>query len=196
MSPLQILKRDFFAHTNWIRYVPGLQGQRVSEEGVVLVGNRAVSQRAFSNVAHEVCHFVEIDDARQQMFGWGLRRPETVVLGRICVEPVTRQMTERELRVMAYQANLTEALGAPARILNMVRVLQNMPDFISVPLEDGRPAYGEGAPSRDEVPYRDLDLSRIRWMAKRVQELRKEYTFERFRSEWFRKIALLGGVNR
>jgi len=192
MSPLQILKRDFLSQTNWIRYVPGLQGQRVSEDGVISVGNRAGPTRNFSNLAHEVCHFVEVDDARQQLFGWGLKRPEIEILGRICVEPNTRQMTERELRVMAYQANLTEALGAPARIPNMVRALQFMPDFCMVPLEDGRLAYGDGAPSRDEVPYSEVDPSRIRWMANRVQELRKEFTFERFRSEWTRKIALLG----
>lgn len=196
MSPLQLLKRDFLSHTDRIRYVPGFQGQRVDENGVVYVGNRAGPSREFSNLAHEVCHFVEIDDARQQIFGWGLRSPEIEILGRICVEPMTRQMTERELRVMAYQANLTEALGAPARVSRMVSALVYMPDFTWVPLEDGRPAYGEGAPSWDEVPYREVDPSRIRWMASRVQELRKIYTFERFCSEWFRKITLLSGVSR
>jgi hypothetical protein len=191
MTPLKILKRDFLSFTNWIRYEPGLQGQRV-KDGVVFVGNRAGPTRAFSYLAHELSHFVEIDDARQQSHNWGLKVPTLVVLGQTCTQNTTRQMTERELRVMAYQANLMEAIGAPARIPEMVRALQFMPDFFLVPLEDGRPAYGEGAPSRDEVPYRDVDLSRTRWMVNRVQELRKEYTFERFQSEWTRKIALLG----
>lgn len=192
MTPLQLLKRDFLSLTNRVRYVPGLQGQRVDDAGVVYIGNRAGPSRAFSNLAHEICHFVEIDDARQQLHGWGLKVPSFTILGQVCVEPVTRKMTERELRVMAYQANLTEALGAPARVSNMVRALQFMPDFMQIPLEDGEPAYTGNGTSR--VPYAEVDPSRIRWMTNRVQELRKDFTFERFRSEWSRKIALLETV--
>ncbi len=193
MSPLQILKKDFLAHTDRLRYVPGLQGQRVSEDGIVRIGDRAGPGRALSNTVHELAHFVEIDDARQQTFGWGLHVPTVVVCGQTCTEPTTHKMVDRELRVMAYQVNLMQALGAPPmRVRRLVQALQYMPDFILVPLEDGRPAYGEGAPSRKEIPYEKVDPSRISWMVNRVQELRAEFTFERFRAEWFRKIALLG----
>lgn len=189
MTPLAILKRDFLDHTDRLRYVPALQGQRVGTDGVVYVGSRAGPSRALSNLVHELGHFVEIDDARQQVNGWGFKVPLIVVCGQTCVEPITLKMIERELRVMAYQVNLMEYLGAPMRVLNLVRALQYMPDFILVPLEDGRPAYSEDGTR--EVPYSEVDPSRIRWMANRVQELRKDFTFERFRSEWFRKIALL-----
>jgi hypothetical protein len=188
MTPLATLKRDFFVDTDWVRYEPGLEGQRVDPAGVIYLGDRAGPSRDFTNVAHELSHFVEIEDRRLQISGWGLRVPTVEIWGTVCTEPRTHQMTDRELRVQAYQANLLEALGVRPDVPDMVRCLQYMPDFHMIPLEDGRMAYAEGSP---KLPLSKVDRSRFRWMANTVKELRKHFTFERFRSEWARKIALL-----
>jgi hypothetical protein len=189
MTPLAHLK-EYLAHTRRLRYKPGLEGQWVDAEGTIFIGNRAGPSKGVSNLAHEMSHFVEIDDARVQRYGWGLRLPELYVLGQRCIEPATMQATARELRVSAYQANLMASVGAPLNVPHLVRSLEYMPDFLYVPLEDGRPAYGDGSP--EDMEYREKIDSRIRWMANRVQELRSEFTLERFRHEWHRKIALLG----
>jgi hypothetical protein len=158
---------------------------------VVWIGNRAGPALALSNLVHELCHFVEIDDARMTVHGWGLHVPQVVILGQVCNEPVTKKMTERELRVIAYQLNVLESIGAPSRAKNLVSSLQYMSDFIYVPLEDGRSAYGEDSPDREEMSSREKDASRIRWMANKVTELRAQYTLERFDREFFRKAQLL-----
>lgn len=124
-------------------------------------------------------------------YNWGLTMPTIVICGTVCNEPNTRAMTERELRVTAYQMNLLESLGAPTKAPRLVSALRFMSDFIHVPLEDGRPAFGDGSPTGAEVNYREKDESRVRWLVKRVTELRAEYTIERFDREWSRKIALL-----
>lgn len=187
MTPLALLKKRYLSHTNRVRYTPRLEGQRVDNDGVIFVGNRAGGLHV-SNLAHELSHFVEIDDARMQIYGWGLRRPEIWVFDRMCCEPTTMKMIERELRVIAYQFNLLESLGSPTQARGFVSSLRFMPDFLYVPLEDGRAAYGDDA---DEMDSRAKDESRIRWMARRVEELRSTHTLERFDSEWTRKINLL-----
>ena len=188
MTPLALLKKRYLSHTNRVRYRPGLTGQVIGKDGVIFVGNRAGSLHV-SNLAHELSHFVEIDDARMKFYGWGLRVPEVWVYDRMCCEPTTMKMVERELRVIAFQLNLLESLGAPMQARSFVSSLRYMPDFTYVPLEDGRSAYGDDAP--DEMDSRAKDESRIRWMIRRAEELRSEHTMERFNSEWTRKINLL-----
>jgi hypothetical protein len=136
-------------------------------------------------------HFVEIDDGRMTQYGWGLVAPKVWVYNRFCCEPVTKKMTERELRVIAYQVNVLESLGLPDRPIYSVRSLVFMPDFTHIPLEDGRSAYGDDAPTWEEMDSRAKDESRIRWMVNRVGQLRAEYTLERFDREWDRKVEVL-----
>lgn len=192
MTPLQTLKTEFFAHTKRVRYDSKVFAQTIAPDGAVLIGPRLTPwARDTATVCHELCHFAEIDDARMARPAWGLDVPKVVVCGTVCLEPTTMSLTARELRVMAYQANLHEYLGLPVSVPNLVSSLQYLPDFLYVPLEDGRSAYGDDAPTSEEMGYNERNDSRIRWMANRVQELRAEYTLERFRSEWFRKIKLL-----
>lgn len=191
MTPLALLKKRYLSHTDRLRYKPGLEGQFVDRDGVIYVGNRAGPTRDLSNLAHELSHFVEVDDTRVGFYGWGLKAPEKWILGHRCCEPITMQMTERELRVIAYQVNLLESLGSPSRPRTFVRSLIYMADFIYVPLEDGRSAYGDDAPTFEEMGPREKDESRIRWMTRRVEAMRSEYTLERFDSEWTRKLNLL-----
>lgn len=191
MTPLALLKKRYLSHTRCVRYLPGLQGQQVDDQGTIFVGNRAGHTRSVSFLVHELSHFVEIDDRRMQLYMWGLHVPTVVICGTTCYEPTTRAMTERELRVMAFQMNLLESLGVPTRAHYLVEALRFMADFLHVPLEDGRSAYGDDGPKDGEMSYREREDSRVRWMAKHVEELRAVHTLERFDQEWTRKIALL-----
>lgn len=191
MTPLALLKKRYLSHTDRVRYRPGLQGQRVDDKGVIFVGNRAGPSTRFAYLIHELAHFAEVEDSRMQIYGWGLTVPSVIICGTTCVEPVTRAMTERELRVTAYQLNVLESLGAPTQAHYLVDALKYMSDFCHVPLEDGRSAYGDDRPRDGEMDYREREASRIRWLAKRAEELRAEYTLERFDREWTRKLALL-----
>jgi len=191
MTPLALLKKRYLSHTDRLRYQPNLEGQRIANDGTIYIGNRAGPSKALSHLVHELCHFVEVEDHRIASPHWGLKTPQVWICDRWCCEPHTRQMTERELRVISYQLNVLEALGAPSRAIHFVSALEYLADFIHVPLEDGRPAYGEGAPEADKLDYKDRITSRIRWMAKRAEALRSEFTLERFDREWARKIDLL-----
>lgn len=185
MTPLQTLKAEFFAKTKHVVYRPGLEGQWV-ENGRIIIGERAGPSRSITNLVHEMSHFVEIDDARMCAFGWGLKRPQVVICGQVCNDPKTMQMTERELRVIAYQANVLEFIGKPLNILYNVGALVYVPDFFFVPLEDGRNPW-----EAEDVAYKDKEPSKIRWCRNRVQTLRAEFTLERFFSEWDRKVTIL-----
>lgn len=72
-----------------------------------------------------------------------LHFPERFIYDRMCIEPLTLRMTERELRVMAFQANVLEHLRVPSTASELVESLRFMPDFTYVPLEDGTTAWGD-----------------------------------------------------
>jgi hypothetical protein len=186
VSPLQRLKAEFLSKTKAVRYVPGLQAQRIGPDGTILIGNRVGSLTRDTDLVHEMCHLVEIDDARMRLHGWGLHYPTVVVAGQVCQEPTTMKMVARELRVIAYQANILAYIGATVSVRHLVSSMKFMPDFFYVPLEDGRNKW-----EAKDIAYRDKDASQLRWCKNRVETLRAEFTTDRFLSEWNRKIALL-----
>lgn len=191
MTPLARLKSEFFDHTKAIRYKPGLEGQRV-EDGVIWIGGRSGPRRHdTSSLCHEMAHFVEIDDERMNLPMWGLRVPEIWVFDRMCVEPQTHQITDREIRVAAYQKNFQDYLGIRESVENITESFKYLPDAMLIPLEDGRPAYNNDG-TRNIEKYEDVDPSRHRWIVNQVNSLRSVYTLERFLHEWHRKIRLLG----
>lgn len=177
---------DFFKKGGPVRYDWALQGNDV-RDGVLILGGRAGPKRRRSDLAHEMSHFVEIDDARMLKRGWGLIYPQVEIAGRFYDQPTTMKMIERELRVLAYQANLLEGDGG-GRVdtLKLVKALVFVPDFFFVPLEDGREPH-----LAEDVPYADREPSKLRWLRNRVEVLRAEHTLERFRHEWNRKVNLL-----
>src|SRR5271155_2850520 len=92
-----------------IEITVNLEGMRVID-GCLSLGCRTGPVRTSFGLLHEMSHFVEIDDARMLTEGWGLRLPEVYVPGqyaRMCAVPVTKQATERELRVSAYQWHIS-----------------------------------------------------------------------------------------
>ena len=181
------IENHFFNGDRCIGIKRGLEGQTLTETGKVLIGDRAGPSLEISNLVHEMCHFVEIDDVRMKMRGWGLRVPEIWVFDRMCVEPRTMQMTERELRVAAYQANVLKYLGYSDDTGEITSSFKYLPDILFVPMEDGRSAWGIGS---EDLGYDKKTESQLRWLANRAQELRSEYTLDRFMNEWERKSFL------
>jgi len=164
-----------------LKFRRGLSGNWV-ENDVVFIGDGSY---AFggpedetplhrSMLAHEMAHFVEIDQRRCGSYGWGLKVHEVTVLGQKYAEPRTRQCAEREGRVLAYQFNLLEHLGLlhEETALNAVKAVVNFtPDWIHIP--------------------RRSDPGRIQWLLRLVEKNRKTYTFERFNEEWWRRSEVL-----
>lgn len=163
--------------------------QRIDEAGRVVLSPWAGPEATISNLVHEMSHFVEIDEPRMTEFGWGLRVPEIRIADRICLEPTTCQATERELRVMAFQANVLDYLGFPRSVCDIVEALDWMPDWVFIPIEDGSSAFGDDRTHK--LPYNEVTKSQKRWCAKQVEALRSTFTLERFIAEWTRRNELI-----
>lgn len=189
MSPIEHLRTEFFSKTKAIQFRPDLEGQRI-EDGVIHVGDRSgPNHNDVSALAHEMSHFVEIDDDRMTSYGWGLRLPEVYAINRICIEPLTCQATKRELRVIAFQLNLCEYIGLSLEDDYTVSSLRFMPDTTFVPLEDGSQPYGEI--TTHGLDYNEIQASQQRWRLNQVKALRAIHTLDVFLSEWGRKVEVL-----
>jgi hypothetical protein len=190
------IEEEFFPNST-LKLDWNVEGQKI-RDGRVFVGAKAGPSIHESHACHEMAHFVEIDDARCGLYGWGLKVREVWVFDRMCVEPETHQMIDRELRVIAYQVNLLDhveakadaldrsqlfddavsAGGAPAAVA-LVTSLRFMADWCMLPRR-GRDQHSN-------------DVSRVVWCARRVERLRrqKKYGIESFRREWKRKNEVL-----
>lgn len=181
-----------FLNTNFVQYQDDFEGQKILSDGTIVIGNKAgpSSYNTTSNTCHEMSHLVEIDDVRMRCYGWGLKVPEIWVYNRTCIEPTTHQITDRELRVMAYQVNLLEYIGIEHTVEDVVRVCEYLPDTAFVPIEDGRQPYGD---NYETVKAENINIkvSQQQWRVNEVNRLRKEFTLERFMVEWKRKIEWL-----
>lgn len=109
-------------------WLPENHGKLV-ERNYLLFGGRAVSyhEPEMFNVIHEMAHLIEIDDARAITPGWGLQAGTWKEIpglwsGR---EAQTAQCIEREVRVMAIQAVITEHLGFAVDYHEMAKLLAN-----------------------------------------------------------------------
>lgn len=184
------IEQEFFNGNRCIRVDWEIEGQKITEDGSIIIGERAGpssyrSSYQISNLIHEMSHFVEIDDARMKQYGWGLIYPEVWVIDRMCMEPRTMQITERELRVVAFQANVLKYIGHSDDVENIISSFRYLPDFTFVPIEDGSSAYGEGR--THDLDYKQITESQIKWLINRAEDLRSIHTLDLFMSEWERK---------
>lgn len=174
---LPVVIERYLAH-DVVRHQGGLEGMSIAEDGVILLGSRCGPVAFDLNaLLHEMCHLVEIDDRRVTVYGWGLTYTEVEILGRAYQEPSTCQDVRRELRVLAYQTNLRQALELSPSVEETVRSLVHLPGWCFVP--------GPG-PAK----------ARHAWCMKRLESLSRKhsYSFESFDKEWWRKIALLRAI--
>lgn len=185
---LDRVTKEFFENTS-LKWDWRLEGAAFVN-GMFTLGCRAGPESSVVNLAHEMAHFVEIEDYRILHSQWGLKFPEIEIMGRRCVMPRTHQMTDREIRTMAFQKNLLDYLGIDEPMSELVRAMTLMPDFFLIPLENGRPAYTKKG---TDLNYHEVEKSKLRWIAKQVEKKRRTRAFsiQRFISEWFRKTELI-----
>jgi len=180
------IEKEFFQNSA-ISIEWEIQGQKIVN-GLPVIGARAGPSVDVWNLFHEMAHFVEIDDERMRMGSWGLRLPEVFIFDRICVDPRTIQMTEREIRTIAYLRNVMKYLGIEEDSMKSVSSLCFMPDFVLVPIEDGTTAWGRKTDNWDREQIKN---SQLKWIANQVENLQSKYTLDLFISEWKRKNKLL-----
>lgn len=156
-----------------VQLVPEVEGNRIID-GRLAVGMRAGPSLSVSNLLHEMAHFVEIDDRRCGMAGWGLKTPRVLMYTPHYGHPVydsfkTAQHIEREIRVCAFQANAGAALGVALDVEELARPFLYLPDTWT---------YAS-------------DRELVKKVCSAIQRDRRRLTFEIFLAEWLRKNDLL-----
>lgn len=91
-----------------------LEGQRV-EDGVIYLGARTGPCISVDNILHELAHFIEIDEARMHLGGWGFKYGQTITIpGHGTWEEFHKdQHINREIRTWAIQWHLQRFIGKP-----------------------------------------------------------------------------------
>lgn len=103
--------QEWFSGTN-VSFSEDVEGNEI-ENGKLILGMRAYTDVSVDNLLHEMSHFVEIDDDRCGMLGWGLRVARICVMGTWCTNIQTFQACEREIRVHGIQRVLASTANAP-----------------------------------------------------------------------------------
>lgn len=152
-----------------------LEGSRIDAGGIVL-GMRAGPVSEIANLVHEMCHLVEIDDSRMTVRNWGLHSTgylAAIAAGRPWFGPTTDQALRREMRVWAYQWNVTAALSLPGEkgIAELVRPAVFVDGFMNFPGE--------------------TEKDRLAAIAQEVEAMLPEYSFDRFCEEWARRMPVI-----
>ncbi len=163
--------------------------QWLDEHGRLMFGVWAGPAAQTDNLLHEMAHFVEIDERRMGMHGWGLRLPKMHYIpgpygGSSWCEPKTMQISAREIRVMAYQHHLHVYLGIAPWRERVPRLLGFLPDWYNVPgqRDGGRARWVWSVYDRlIAAPRYSLASFRAEW-ARRNEALRAKYARSRKRS--------------
>jgi hypothetical protein len=160
--------------------------QRIIDDKQLVFGGWAGPLCCITNVIHEMCHLVEIDDARILRNGWGLIMPEQYIPGRYsCMAPipVTNKASLRETRVAALQYQVQNMLGIPTSIRDVILSFQFLPDFCNIP---------DGVDREKDFEYKEIDEGRYQYLERYLAEcMGGKYTLTFFHQEWARKNQLL-----
>lgn len=167
------MEQRWFHGKAGVRVCRETTGQRIDEDGTVVFGARLVNELDHESLAHEMAHFVEIDEGRIDVFGWGLvMGTPVVVAGREYNEFMTADAVMREARVIAIQANLLEAMGLPFDINETIRPLAHIPAICYVHADDAA-----------AIQIVTGWIERLRTVAR--------YSFKRFQHEWGRRCSMM-----
>lgn len=118
--------RAWFAGTR-LRFDADVEGNRVTAAGMLLGMGAGPTHGDPGVLLHEMAHFVEIDDARCLVWGWGLRVPTVEVAGRMCEQPTSFACCLREVRVMALQCALGRHFGLEQDPAELAQLLSWVP---------------------------------------------------------------------
>jgi hypothetical protein len=130
-----VLLADLRQLVNPLEIEVKLEGQKV-ENNRVKVGCRAGPSCNFSNLLHEISHFIEIDKKRTIKNGWGLKYGLKVInpypnryTPAVFYEPQTDQQVWREIRVWAIQYNLAKRANIKENFEDLAESSVYLPAF-------------------------------------------------------------------
>lgn len=170
-----------------LTYSSKVEGNHVID-GRLVLGMRAGPEVKKINLLHEMAHFIEIDDARCMVYGWGLKVPETYIPGhRPFYDPQTFQAGAREIRVSAIQRVLAQHFHVPFGDYYAAKLIWDwVPGSCYVTQEFSElPSWDAG------IEYaRRIKLFCTRIMEAIIDESSK-WSLERVREEWERKCLVL-----
>lgn len=182
---LKKVARKYFAGRP-IKVDTKLSGQAINQKNQYSLGTRAGPSNDISNLFHEMCHFVELEESRlleKPNRSWGLvPGTYTKVFGQSFFEPQTDQCTQRELRVWAYQLSLHREFGIRESARELVESMTWLPDFCLFQfkyVKNKKLGY-------DEKEQKAIDIA-----AKMVEKMSQKYTFGRFEELWFDRLVKL-----
>jgi hypothetical protein len=171
--------------TRRVDFAWGIDKTRVVEGRLMLGawGHDDNPASAIGFLAHEMAHLVEIDDRRATVDNFGLRYkrvmrlPPTRYSTGIYADPMTTQGVERECRVIAISMRILGAIGwsehaqheDSERTIHALRILMDW--------------YN--------IPSRRNDEARREWCRKKVARALQQWSVERVRAEWWRKVVLV-----
>lgn len=112
---------------------PNLQGARVVKGRQTLGLRLGPVKRELDALFHEIGHFIEIDDARICVSGWGLVYGTEIDFGhRVVQEYQSCQGTQREVRVCVIQSLLQEHFGLDPDVTSTLNSLYLIGDDVFI----------------------------------------------------------------
>ena len=181
--------QDFFAeHSEYIGIDPrGMNGMSVDRR-MLLLGCKVdyMVPGELWNLAHEMAHLVEIDDARCFKFNWGFSYGTKYTFpGREWYEMHTIKATAREIRTLGWQIGFNNRYGLDEYdSIYMAKLME---------IIDGHTGYGDR-----RLLKRDSDGSYNEWRKEMLDRIEAEilnfaqdHPFEAFKAEWDRKMGVL-----
>lgn len=170
---LKEINKKFLSDFPYIKIDEFIEGSNVDELGIKL-GCRTGPTYEITGATHELCHLVEIDDARTMVSNWGFKIGQIEINGILYYEPQTNQASMREMRVFAYQYNLDKELGLKPDFLYFAKLLDYMADWGTM-MKSGEKS--------------DERYARLAGMMEDMAK--KEFTVEKFKKELERKKKII-----
>jgi hypothetical protein len=168
---------DEFFNNSKIAINYEIEGQAILN-GQIHLGSKAGPSNNVSNLIHEMCHLVEIDDNRLTAPNWGFKYgTEQSIMGKSFSTYNSIPCIEREIKVWAYQQNLHNLFNIKSTPLEFAKLIVYLGDFPML-------AFGE--------KYQLNSQSKaIEWTESKIIETMKINSIDAFNLEWKRKINLL-----
>lgn len=136
-------------------------------------------------LVHEMCHMVEIDDARCTIPGWALGTGKWTYIpghGEVSEGMRTTKAIEREIRVMGFQVVLCKHYGFSYDTYELAKLMKWI---------DGIQFYYPPRRKRGKMSYTELEEYAVRHIQDRIEAQAQQVTMDQFRQEWARKMDLL-----
>lgn len=187
-TKLQAIESQWFAPHRRIGI--NTTGGNELTEGKFLLGLIAGPNADLFNLFHEMSHFIEIDNRRCHLSGWGLTYGKSVNIGgRSFPEGmVTNQAIEREIRTFGIQVHFHNQYGwsnqrySEDGKIQDIMYMARLCDWI-----DGIYHYYPTNVS-DYVEKRDLAFKTIE---QRIEEEASKWTMDTIREAWGAKVKVL-----